>query len=402
MFRKIVKSAVVLFALIGLMFTGVFFAIRSGWTNVPGQVDKNDDYFKKLSVTTLLQTKDSAGKNTMKESANATKEDFRLNDIGIASLQENMKKLDELKKIRTKNYCKVGVIGQNYPSNAARIISVAEKTRNDTIVTKAIAAAELAIMQQDQSIKTKLEECEDRLSINDDFFVLKNQYLEVKGTDAYYWTQTPEWASIKEATLKDKEAILRASEAAGVEPRLIVSNMIVEQLRLFNSQRQVFKQYFEPLKILCSANKISFGVMGIKEATAIQIENNLKDRQSDYYLGDEFTQLLDYPAQIQDSIDSQRFKRLTDEKDHYYSYLYGGLYLKQLITQWQKNGYSIDWRPEIIGTLYNVGFPQSHPNAQPKTGGSVIQVGEREYTFGSLAYEFYYSGELIDDFPYQF
>jgi hypothetical protein len=28
-------------------------------------------------------------------------------------------------------------------------------------------------------------------------------------------------------------------------------------------------------------------------------------------------------------------------------------------------------------------------------------IGEKEYTFGGIAYEFYYSGELTNYFPYQ-
>lgn len=31
---------------------------------------------------------------------------------------------------------------------------------------------------------------------------------------------------------------------------------------------------------------------------------------------------------------------------------------------------------------------------------ALIQASDRKYTFGSLAYEFYYSGELLDAFSY--
>ena len=180
---------------------------------------------------------------------------------------------------------------------------------------------------------------------------------------------------------------------------MIVANMIVEQLRLFNSEREIFKKFFEPLKILCSANKISLGVMGIKEKTAIDIENHLKDPASVFYLGKEAENILDFSTS--ENIVQERYNRLASEKDHYYSYLYGGLYLKQIIKQWGKEGYDIKYRPEIIGTLFNVGFPQSKPNPDPKVGGSKIKIGEKEYSFGSLVYEFYYSGEILEEFPYE-
>lgn len=75
--------------------------------------------------------------------------------------------------------------------------------------------------------------------------------------------------------------------------------------------------------------------------------------------------------------------------------------MKQMLSQWRNAGYDMQYRPEIVGTLYNVGFAQSHPKSDPKVGGSTVHVGEREYTFGRLGYEFYYSGELLDDFPYR-
>jgi hypothetical protein len=137
--------------------------------------------------------------------------------------------------------------------------------------------------------------------------------------------------------------------------------------------------------------------MVIKENTAIQIENNLKDTTSQYYLGANMEHSLDY-ADGSGNEDKERYDRLT-ENTHYYSYLYGAIYLKQIITQWKNADYDIQYRPEIMGTLFNVGFPQSKPNSNPKVGSS-IDVDGTKYTFGSLAYEFYYSGELADAFPY--
>jgi hypothetical protein len=134
--------------------------------------------------------------------------------------------------------------------------------------------------------------------------------------------------------------------------------------------------------------------MGIKETTASEIEDHLKDPKSEYYLGENYENILS-------SLDDNTYDKLTSEKDnHYISYLYGALYLRQFLTQWQNAGYDIKYRPEIIGTLFNVGFPQSKPNPNPKVGGSAIDVGDGKYSFGSLVYEFYYSGELTDEFPY--
>jgi hypothetical protein len=34
-------------------------------------------------------------------------------------------------------------------------------------------------------------------------------------------------------------------------------------------------------------------------------------------------------------------------------------------------------------------------------GGSTIKIKDKAYTFGAAAYQFYYSGELYDLFPFE-
>jgi hypothetical protein len=87
-------------------------------------------------------------------------------------------------------------------------------------------------------------------------------------------------------------------------------------------------------------------------------------------------------------------------RNHYYSYLYAAAIVKQIRQQWKRSGYDISDRPEILATLYNVGYYASIPKPDPSVGGSTIVINEKNYTFGALAYEFYYSGELAEYFPY--
>ena len=71
--------------------------------------------------------------------------------------------------------------------------------------------------------------------------------------------------------------------------------------------------------------------------------------------------------------------------------------MKQIMNQWKNAGFPIDNRPDIIATLYNIGFIHSNPN--PASGGAPITVGGKTYSFGELAYNFYYSDELLNYFP---
>jgi hypothetical protein len=209
--------------------------------------------------------------------------------------------------------------------------------------------------------------------------------------------KTPEWQTLKAAIIADAPTIIRAAHDATANPRMIVAELVVEQMRLFTSNRELFKEVFEPLKILGVQSQYSWGVMGLKQDTAVAIENNLKDPTSPYYLGDTYAHMLDYKPG--EDPDSTRFARLTDEHNHYFSYVYTGLYLAEINHQWQKAGFDIHTNVGVLSTLYNIGFTHSKPNAAPEVGGAEIDIGTTTFSFGSLAQSFYNSSELTSYFP---
>jgi hypothetical protein len=106
----------------------------------------------------------------------------------------------------------------------------------------------------------------------------------------------------------------------GVSPRMIAAAVTPEQLRYFTANRESFKRYFEPLKILSSLSKFSLGVSGIKQETAADIERYANDPTSVFYPGPGLAELIAYAPET--NHDSELYKRLTDEHNHYYSYLY--------------------------------------------------------------------------------
>ncbi len=220
---------------------------------------------------------------------------------------------------------------------------------------------------------------------------------QMNATSTPIWEQSEEWQTLKAGILKDKDVINRAASATGVPARMIVTPLVVEQLRLFYSDREIFKKIFAPLQILGNQSQFSWGVMGIKQDTARQIENNLQT-SNQWYLGLTYAHALDFPASTTDT-DTQRFNRLTDEHDRYYSYLYGAFMIKELETQWQNAGFPITDRPDVIATLFNIGFQNSHPHADPQVGGAEIDIASTTYSFGGLAGEFYASDELTNVFP---
>lgn len=383
------QKAVVLRVFIGALFlyTGIlvtgFFGVKYGLTNVSGNIDENALEFEKQS--------ESDRSETIVASVDT---DQNLNKLDVL-------KSDALKQKQSENLCKIHVLRDVAPKNAEKIIEVYKKTESNSLVSKMIFAVYLRV-KNSENISVLWDSCEKNQESPSYADPVQNENI-VLSSDAYLnvfsWMNGEEWKSIEQAVMKDKEKIYSAAQVAGIEPRIIVASLIVEQLRLFYTQRELFEKIFKPLKILGNATKISLGVMGIKESTAIDIEHHLKDPSSSYYLGPSYEHILDFQLGV--DTERERFLRLANEHDHYFSYLYGALYLRQFLEQWQREGYDIRYRIEILSTLFNVGFPQSRPKSDPKVGGSEILVESKKYSFGSLAYEFYYSGVLAEEFPYE-
>lgn len=207
---------------------------------------------------------------------------------------------------------------------------------------------------------------------------------------------SPEWVAFRQAVTKDKAIIEQIARETGVSPRTLVALLVPEQMRLFHSNRPVFKQIFEPLKILGSQSQFSWGIFGIKDETARAVEDHLRDSGSPFYLGPTFEHALDFKTP---NTDQERFARIIDEHDHTYGYRYAALYIAQINIQWKKVGFPIHDRPEILATLWNIGFNHSSPNADPKSGGAPIDINGATYSFGALAGAFYYSDEMVEIFP---
>ncbi|MDB5195307.1 MAG: hypothetical protein JWO84_491 [Parcubacteria group bacterium] len=210
------------------------------------------------------------------------------------------------------------------------------------------------------------------------------------------WNETPEWAVVAGGLTKDASVIQKVAKETQVSPRLIASVVVPEQIRFFTSEREIFKRYFEPLKILGSLSQFSLGVSGIKQETAGDIEKYANDPKSPFYPGDGYATLIAYAPGAPH--DTELYNRLTDAKNHYYSYLYTAIYIKEIEAQWGRAGFPVEGKPEVVGTLFNIGFQASSPKANPQTAGATITTGGTQYSFGELGADFFNSLELRDTF----
>ena len=342
LWRKIVDILLALFALAGAAIIGAWGLYQLGVTNNRGAVDKNYRYL--MSVSEIEQMKELSPEE-----------------------------LDELWALQLD---RLATLAHRYPVNARLIMQAAALSDDPMLIDRMVAAL---------SIYTDT-------SLNTEHTTLNTQ-------NAIPWMATPEWEALKDAITRDSALIREAGRLTGVEPRLIVGCLIGEQIRLFNSKREMYKKYLGPVKVLSVQSQFSYGVNGIKDFTAKAVEEHLTDPSSEFYMGPAYEHLLDYPEGV--DVVEERYRRLVDYGSHLYSYIYTGCILHQTMLQWRRAGYDISDRPDLLFTLFNVGFSQSVPKPDPMPGGSHITVGDHEYTFGAIGFDFYYSGELAAVFPFR-
>jgi len=354
--RKFFKIGITLFVLvfafIGFGLTSTYFAVKWNLTDDPGRVDYNDRYYREMAI--------KHGKEKKSEGTVADKEAVVFN--------------------------KIALLYQYAPKNAQLIHNAYVKTKNVEITEMMLDAVNVYLIDDD-AYQDKLGELEEI-----------DEYTQITvDSNIFEWMNMSEWEDFKIVLKKEADVINRVGKETGVEPRLIAAMVTGEQIRLFDSEREAYKKWMGPLKLLSSHTKFAWGVTGIKPETAMRIEKYLNDENSVFYLGDQYRNLLDFKTE---NIENERFERITDFYDHYYAYLYAALNVKMIYKQWERAGYDISGRPEILATLYNLGFDVSQPKSNPRVGGSNVSIKGKPYTFGALAYEFYFSAELLDEFPY--
>ena len=344
------------FALIGAFLTVAYIAIRFQWTNDEGIIDGNNRQFQEMY--------DKYNQSFAIDSATVIRQHYEA-------------------------YERILLLNEHYPQNAQYILNALRNGAPEPEVLRMLDAVDLQL-QNDTDYIAAVEELKTRPKTETG-----------NSLSAYEWMNIMEWQDFKIAVAKDKKVIDSVARLTGVESRLIVACLVGEQIRLFNSDREAFKEWISPLKVLSVESQFSFGVTGIKEHTAKRIEGYLRNKESEFYLGEQYENLLNFSSEDTAVVNAERISRLTSFRNHYYSYMYAAIFLKQVKHQWEKAGYPIDRRPEILVTLFNVGFPQSKPKSNPRVGGSTIKIKEKAYSFGAIGYQFYYSGELFDLFPFE-
>ncbi|MEA3432582.1 MAG: hypothetical protein U9R01_07950 [candidate division WOR-3 bacterium] len=125
----------------------------------------------------------------------------------------------------------------------------------------------------------------------------------------------------------------------------------------------------------------SIGFCQVKIKTAYWIEKQLNDPFSKFYPGEKYRNIL----KVSESPEELIYKLKNDTLNIYYA----SAYLRIIQSYWEKAGFPIDNRPDILGTLYSTGlFYRDRrirkPNKDPKSN-----------EFGKLVLQYLNSFHLI-------
>jgi hypothetical protein len=333
-------------------------AVKFKWTNDLGNVDVNNRYYESMA--------NQYGNEAIKDSATLARDEYLM-------------------------FQKLGVLARFYPQNAKIIVNAYQQQKNIYTALRMLDAVEIVLKDNKEYIKA----CKSIESKSN-----------IKAESVFAWSNYKAWKQFCTTLIKDKRAIDSVSRLTGVESRIIILCVVAEQLRMFNSGREKFKQYVYPYTRLILPSNRGYGVSGILEHTALRIERTLFSPNDPFYPGGYFQKIINvrdsFPEVINDTISAHKHKtiqRLIKGGNHYYSYLYTALLMRQFQAHWESQGFTLANRPEVLGTLFNLGYQKSKPKKNPQVGGSTFKIGEKGYTFGGLCFEFYYSGELQDAFP---
>ncbi len=343
-----------LFAIAGFAVCGAWALYQTGITNDAGSVDKNHRYLADYHAKY---------------------------DTGDSTLAFESK---------LQNYVNLTLLNKLYPVNAHLIYEANKENADPNGIDRMVYALNLYL--KDDAEGQKYQQMIDEVQA-----MIEKFHPKASELNAIPWMNDSGWVPLKKALIKDADLINQAAEITGVDARLIVACTVGEQIRLFNSKREDYKRYLGPA-VLSVESQFSYGVTGIKLFTAQQVENNLINPESPFYMGEKYEHILDFETE---DIENERIERFTNYHNHLYSFIYAGCILKQTMLQWKRAGFDISDRPDILCTLFNLGFASSKPKAEPRCGGSHVSVGGVVYTFGVLGNDFFYSGELQEYFPMQ-
>lgn len=140
-----------------------------------------------------------------------------------------------------------------------------------------------------------------------------------------------------------KSMVLEASKLFDVNPKYLAAIIYTERTKNYDWTDEAFDEVIARV-----GQNSSIGFSQVKIKTAYFIEKQLTDSTSKFYCGKKYENILE--------LSRSPFKLIEKLKVDSLNILYAAAYLRLIQTFWSESGYSIDDKPEIIGSLYQLGL----------------------------------------------
>ncbi len=162
--------------------------------------------------------------------------------------------------------------------------------------------------------------------------------------------------------IKEKaKYITHASELFDINSAFLSAIIYTERYLNFDWTDKAFDEF-----LARNGRNSSIGFCQVKIKTAYFIEIQMNDSTSDFYPGEKYEQLL--------NISKSPYKLIEKLKNDSLNIIYAAAYIKIIHNYWDKANHSLNDKPEIIGSLYQLGLfnkdgtprkPHSNPIANP-------------------------------------
>lgn len=183
--------------------------------------------------------------------------------------------------------------------------------------------------------------------------------------------------------IERKKLISSASEMFDVNPAYLSAIIYTERTKNYDWTDEAFDEVIARV-----GQNSSLGFAQVKMKTAYFIEKQLSDSTSKFYCGKKYENIL--------KVSKTPYLLIEKLKNDSLNILYAAAYLRVIQSFWSKNGYSIDNKPEIIGSLYQLGLFHSNgkvrePHFNPKANefGLIVKESTSLFDmFGTKNYKF--------------
>jgi len=194
--------------------------------------------------------------------------------------------------------------------------------------------------------------------------------------------------TVNEAMEKLSIHINKYSNELGINARTVGGVIYVEMFRSLTTPKGYIEKKMLGYiggRILLSIKNATYGVGQMTSTEMMNCIQNLKDPNSPFYLGEKFSNYLsldDYEKALEHTEEEHYGVIHTEDKNAYIQIKFAAAMIAQFSQQWKNAGFDISKKPEILGTLYNLGFKKSHPHKNPKSGGTMNFIFGKSVNFG--------------------